>query len=459
MTMLTTLDPTTGRQLERVAVHTTVDIDRRLDSAMRTASSWRELPVSERALRLRALGERLRAEREVLASTAVREMGKPIEQARAEIDKCAACCEYFAGNAAQMLTPVPVPCGTGGYIAFRPLGVIFAIMPWNFPFWQVVRAAIPALAAGNVVVLKHAENTTRCGLECERVMTASGMPHGAFTTLLIDNDVADRLIADPRIAGVTLTGSERAGVAVAQAAAQAIKKCVLELGGSDAFIVLDDADIEGAVAAAIAARFQNNGQSCIAAKRFIVTEPHYDRFVDAFAQGTQALRIGEPMQPETQLGPLARASLRATLDEQVQASLRAGARLACGGHAIDRPGFFYEPTVLSEVRPGMRVFDEETFGPAAAIVRARDADDALALANASQFGLGCAIWTEDTARAERLAAGIEAGSVFVNGIVASDPGLPFGGVKKSGYGRELSAFGIHEFTNVQTVRIATRAAS
>ncbi len=339
------------------------------------------------------------------------------------------------------------------YVAFRPLGALLAIMPWNFPFWQVFRAVAPALMAGNVLLLKHAANTTRCALEIERVLTEAGAPPGCFGVLLVSGEKADDLIGDPRIAAVTLTGSERAGVAVARAAGDALKKCVLELGGSDPFVVFADADVQAAATTAVKARFQNNGESCIAAKRFIVEDPVYDEFLERFGALAGAQIVGNPMEEHVQIGPCARADLRDTVGEQVRETLARGGRLVTGGKAGAGPGFFYEPTVVADVVAGMRMFDEEVFGPAAAVIRARDRDDAVALANQSAYGLGSSLWTRDVAAAEVFAAKIEAGAVFINGMVASDPRLPFGGVKKSGYGRELSTFGIHEFVNIQTVWI------
>jgi succinate-semialdehyde dehydrogenase/glutarate-semialdehyde dehydrogenase len=379
-------------------------------------------------------------------------MGKPIVQALAEVEKCAWCCEYFAHHAQALLADRVVQSNAAqSAIAFRPLGVIFAIMPWNFPYWQVFRAAAPALAAGNAIVLKHADSTTRCALEIEKLFADAGAPKGLFTTLLIENEVADTRIADARIAAVTLTGSERAGVAVASAAGNALKKCVLELGGSDPFIVLGDADVDLAVEFAVKARFQNNGQSCIAAKRFIVEDGLYDRFVQSFAEAASRQRIGDPMDPQTQLGPCARNDLRDALARQITGTVSGGGRIVTGGKPVDRSGFFFEPTIVADVNAGMPMFDQETFGPAAAVTRARDAAHAIELANDSTFGLGANIWTRDVDRATHMAAEIESGLVFINGMVASDPRLPFGGVKRSGYGRELSEFGIHEFVNIQTV--------
>ncbi len=453
--MIETIDPTTGSLLERIPLMDARQIDARLSAARRFAESWGSESLDARSQVLRAIAARLRTERDSLAATAVREMGKPIVQARAEVEKCAWTLEYFAEHAAEMLAPQPAPSSAArSYVAFRPLGALLAIMPWNFPYWQVVRAAAPALMAGNTMLLKHAANTTRCALELERIFLYAGAPEGLFGVLLARGEEIDKLIADPRIAAVTLTGSERAGVAVASAAGEALKKCVLELGGSDPFVVLADADLEAAVKTAVTARFQNNGESCIAAKRFIVEESVYDEFLNRFVELAGAQVVGNPLEERVQIGPCAREDLRQSVHEQVRETLGRGAQLALGGKPLDRPGYFYEPTVVADIVPGMRMFEEEVFGPAAAVVRARDRDRALELANASSFGLGSSLWTRDVSAAEAFAVRVEAGAVFINGMVASDPRLPFGGVKKSGYGRELSAFGIHEFVNIQTVWIA-----
>jgi len=452
--MIETIDPTTGEVLERIALMDASQIDAKLDAAARCAPRWQAASLDERGKVLIAVARVLRAQRDALAAIAVREMGKPIVQARAELDKCAWALEYFAENGAAMLAPQEAASSAArSYVAFRPLGVILAIMPWNFPYWQVLRAAAPALTAGNTMVLKHAANTTRCALELERVFAEAGAPEGLFGAIVARGETMDRIVGDARIAGVTLTGSERAGAAVARAAGEALKKCVLELGGSDPFVVFSDADLDAAAKTAVTARFQNNGESCIAAKRFIVEAGVYDEFVQRFAKVAGAQIVGNPMEDRVQLGPCAREDLRETVHAQVRATLEQGAKLICGGKPLERAGFFYEPTVVAGVVPGMPMFDEEVFGPAAAVVRAGDRDQALALANASSFGLGSSLWTRDVAAAERFAAKVEAGAVFINGMVASDPRLPFGGIKKSGYGRELSAFGIHEFVNIQTVWI------
>jgi succinate-semialdehyde dehydrogenase/glutarate-semialdehyde dehydrogenase len=451
LSQITTIDPSTGETIERIAFMSAAQVEAKVAAVWQAAHQWRSSTFDRRSALLVAIAAKLRERREDLALLAVREMGKPIAQARAEIDKCATCCDYFAEHGAAMLAAQPAAsAATTSYVAFRPLGTILAIMPWNFPYWQVIRAAAPALFAGNAMLLKHAENTTRCGLEIERLFVDAGAGD-LFGTLLMTNDDVDALIADPRIAALTLTGSERAGIAVASAAGEALKKCVLELGGSDPFIVLADADLHHAAVGAVAGRFQNAGQSCIAAKRFIVEAPVYDAFLDEFVALTRAQRIGDPRNDETQIGPCARADLMQQLHAQVRDTVAAGGRLVLGGRPIDRDGVFYEPTIVADVKPGMRMFDEETFGPAAAVTRAETLQQAIELANATPYGLGASIWTNDIDRAQTIAASIDAGQVFINGIVQSDPRLPFGGVKRSGYGRELSAFGIHEFVNIQTI--------
>lgn len=455
--MIETVDPTTEELLERFPLMEEREIDAKLDAAARARGGWAAISLDERGAVLRAVAGRLRSEHNELAATAVREMGKPIVQARAEVEKCAWALEYFAEHAASMLSPQDAPSNAKrSYVAFRPLGVVLAVMPWNFPYWQVFRAAAPALMAGNPMILKHAANTTRCALEIERLFLDVGAPAGVFGTLIARGETIDEIVGDPRIAGVTLTGSERAGAAVAQAAGVHLKKCVLELGGSDPFVVFADADLEAATTTAIKSRFQNNGESCIAAKRFIVEAPLYDEFVERFADKAKAQVIGNPMEDGVQLGPCARSDLRETLHEQVSSTVYGGAILATGGKPMERKGWFYEPTIVADVTPGMRMFDEETFGPAAAVVRAENREHAIELANTSSYGLGASLWTRDVAAAEAFGARVEAGAVFINGMVASDPRLPFGGVKKSGYGRELSTFGIQEFVNIQTVWIGPR---
>ncbi len=429
-------------------------IEEALQQAHEAFRGWRSTSFEERGACLRAAARVLRAQKSRWASLLTLEMGKPIVEAEAEIEKCAWGCDFYAEHAARFLADERVETNAqDSYVAFQPLGVVLAIMPWNFPFWQVFRFAAPALMAGNGVVLKHASNVPQSALAAEEVLRLAGLPQGLFRTVLVQGARVEPLIADPRIQAVTLTGSSDVGEHVAGAAGRALKKHVLELGGSDPFVVLADADLEAAVATAVRARNQNNGQSCIAAKRFIVEEAVADAFAARFAAAVGALRVGNPMERETNVGPLARGDLRDTLARQVEESVKQGARAVVGGTPLAGTGYYYAPTVLEGVSDTMPAFREETFGPVAAVVRARDADDAVRLANDTVYGLGANLWTRDLERARQLARRIEAGNVFVNSMVASDPRLPFGGVKRSGYGRELGVFGIREFTNIQTVWI------
>ncbi len=452
------INPATGEVIETFEPFTQQQIDQALDRAQDTFRQWRTTSYDERAALVREIGKTMRAQKERLAKIITQEMGKPIAEAEAEVEKCAWNCDFYAEEARTFLANEPAPStAQESYVAFRPLGVVLAVMPWNYPLWQVFRFAAPALMAGNVGVLKHASNVTRSALEIERVISeaaaAVGAPKGVFQTLIVPGSQVDKLIKDRRIAAVTLTGSDPAGVSVATAAGSVLKKTVLELGGSDAFIILEDADIEAAAQMAARARFQNTGQSCIAAKRFIVVESVADAFEQAFVKATQALKIGDPLEKDTQVGPMARADLRDDLARQVRDTLAQGAKALLGGEPLNRPGAYYPPTILTNVTPEMTAFKEETFGPVAAVIRAKDEADAIRLANTSDFGLGGALWTRDTERGERVAAQIESGAVFINGMTASDPRLPFGGVKRSGYGRELSSYGIREFVNIQTVWI------
>jgi succinate-semialdehyde dehydrogenase/glutarate-semialdehyde dehydrogenase len=449
------INPATGDVLETFPETSPAALDGILERADRVSRDWRRRPVGERAERLRAAARLLRERKDAYARTMALEMGKPLAQGAAEAEKCAWACDYYAEHAGAFLADERRDSdGSRSYLRFEAIGPVLAIMPWNFPFWQVFRFAAPALVAGNAGLLKHAPNVSRCALEIEGVFRDAGFPDGLFRSVFLANEAAGRAIADPRVRAVTLTGSDRAGSQVAEQAGRHLKKTVLELGGSDPFIVLEDADLGKVARVAAEARLINSGQSCIAAKRFIVLDAIADRFLERFTAEMRAQRVGDPLDPRTQIGPQARLDLRANLHRQVQESAQRGARLVLGGQLPDGPGAFYPPTVLVGVEPGMPVFDQETFGPAAAVMRARDEADAVRIANASLYGLGAAVWTEDAKRGERIARDIEAGSVFVNGIVKSDPRLPFGGVKRSGYGRELSEYGLREFTNIKTVWVA-----
>jgi succinate-semialdehyde dehydrogenase/glutarate-semialdehyde dehydrogenase len=452
MSTFTSTDPTTGHTIATYETLRAAEIDARLGRAAEAYARWRSVPVAARADLLTRVADLLDARRDAYARLITDEMGKLLVDARAEVAKCAAGCRYYAEYAARMLAPEPVATdATRSYVTFDPLGPVLAVMPWNFPFWQVFRFAAPTIAAGNVALLKHAANVSGAALAIEAVWRDAGAPDGVFQTLLLPSDAVGALIGDERVRAVTLTGSERAGTSVAEAAGRVCKKCVLELGGSDPFIVLADADPVRAARAAAKARVVNSGQSCIAAKRFIVVGAVADPFTRAFADAMRTLRVGDPRDPTTDVGPLARGDLRDELTRQVDGSLAAGARRLVTPAPVPSVGFFFAPTVLADVRPGMPAFDEEVFGPVAAVIAAESDADAVALANQSRYGLGGSIWTRDTAHAEALAHDLDCGMVFVNEIVRSDPRLPFGGVKRSGYGRELSHYGIHEFVNVRTV--------
>jgi succinate-semialdehyde dehydrogenase/glutarate-semialdehyde dehydrogenase len=452
--MMPNLNPATEEPIDTPAFHSESQINDKLNAAKEAFPKWRKTPIAERGAAMKKLAELLKARREQLANFMTLEMGKPIVSAEAEIDKCATTCEYYAENSARYLAQRPVASDAGkSYVRFDPLGAILAIMPWNFPYWQVIRFAAPTLMTGNVALLKHAPNVPLCSMAIEKLFADAGFPAGTFSSLLADVDIVPRLLEDPFVAAVTLTGSGRAGRSVAQSAGKVLKKCVLELGGSDAFIVLAVADAPAVARAAADARCINSGQSCIASKRFIVESGIYDDFVREMTDAMSKLKVGDPTDRTTQIGPMARLDLLENLHRQVEQSVAQGARLVLGGQRLDRKGFYYAPTVLADVTPDMTVFKEETFGPAAAIVRANHVDHAIALANQSVYGLGCSVWTKNAMLAEKFVADLDAGSVFLNGMVKSDPRLPFGGIKQSGYGRELSDFGIHEFVNIKTVWI------
>jgi succinate-semialdehyde dehydrogenase/glutarate-semialdehyde dehydrogenase len=385
------------------------------------------------------------------------EMGKLASAAQEEVAKCAVTCRFYADQGERLLAPESVPIeGERSYVMYQPLGAVLAVMPWNFPFWQVIRFAAPALTAGNVALLKHASNVPQCALAIEEIFSRAGAPKGVFQTLLVGSDAVPAILADPRVAAATLTGSEAAGSSVAATAGRHIKKTVLELGGSDAFIVMPSADIQLAVDTAVRARIINSGQSCIAAKRFIVHRAIADEFERRFVSAMAGLAVGDPSLPDTLVGPLASEQLVRELEEQVERTLRAGGRVLTGARRLDRPGWFYAPTVLTGVPPDSPAYRDELFGPVASLFRAADVDDAIRIANDTRFGLGASAWSREAAEIDRLAGELEAGTVFVNGMVASDPRFPFGGIKASGYGRELGAYGLREFTNVKTVRIKLR---
>jgi succinate-semialdehyde dehydrogenase/glutarate-semialdehyde dehydrogenase len=448
------INPANGEKLQGFPRWDEATLERALAATAAATARWQATPFAERAKILRAAATELRANNDRYARLITLEMGKLLREAKGEIEKCALGCEFYAENAEAFLRDESIATdATKSYVAYQPLGTVLAIMPWNFPFWQVFRFAATALMAGNTAVLKHASNVPQCALAIEEIFHQAGLPKNVFRTLMITSKQVERVIADRRIHAVTLTGSDVAGRQVARAAGANLKKCVLELGGSDAFVVLDDADLGATAAGGCLGRMQNAGQSCIAAKRFIVVDAIADEFLARFKEVLEALRPGDPMKEETTLAPLARADLRDELHQQIQDSIAAGAQPLLGCKPLPGPGAYYAASILDQVRPGMRAYDEEFFGPVAIVLRARDEADALRVANDSRFGLGASVWTGDPKRGEKFARQVNAGSCFVNGIVKSDPRLPFGGVKDSGYGRELSVHGIREFVNIKTVWI------
>ncbi len=446
-----TTNPTTGTHIAEYAAHTPAQIGSAVVRAHDAFANWRALPFATRADRLRTLATLLRRDSRALAELAAAEMGKPVREGLGEVEKCAWNCEHYAEHAERLLSPVAIPSDASrSGVRYEPLGVILNVMPWNFPFWQVVRQAAPTLMAGNVVLLKHAPNVLGCASRLADLFAEAGMGDGVFTNLVADVDVVKRLLEDDRVRGVALTGSERAGRAVGALAGANIKPCVLELGGSDPFVVLADADLDLTVAGGVLSRYLNSGQSCIAAKRFVVVREIAEAFLDRFVAAVAALRVGDPLDDATQVGPIARDDLRDALHDQVRRSVAMGARAIVGGDALPGPGFFYAPTVLLDAAPGMPAFDEELFGPVATVTIARDEDEALSLAAHTRFGLGASIWTA-RGDVDALVSRLDAGCVAVNGIVKSDPRLPFGGTRVSGLGRELGRDGLVAFTNAKTV--------
>ena len=451
---LQSINPANGQVLREFEIWRPDQLDKVLARAAEAAPRWAAQPLATRAELLRKAASLLRDKKDEFARLITLEMGKLVKESRAEVEKCAWACEFYAEHGAEFLKDEAVATEAGkSYVAYEPLGVVLAVMPWNFPFWQVFRFAAPSLLAGNTALLKHAANVPQCAEAIEGVFNEAGLPPGVFQNLPIEAAQVAEIIADRRVQAVTLTGSERAGRAVAKQAGEHLKKAVLELGGSDAFIVLEDADLDLTVESAVTSRFLNAGQSCIAAKRFIVADTVADEFIQRLAASVKTLHPGDPLDETTTLAPLARQDLRDELHRHVTDSLAAGASTVTGCVPLPGPGAFYAPSILDWVKPGMPAFDEELFGPVAAIIRVRDEGEAVQLANASRYGLGGSIWTRDPERGERLARRLECGLTFVNGMVKSDPRLPFGGVKSSGYGRELAQFGPREFVNIKTVWI------
>jgi succinate-semialdehyde dehydrogenase/glutarate-semialdehyde dehydrogenase len=451
-TSFVSINPATGKEVTAYQGHTDSEVEAILNDVGSAQKKWQAVPFSERSKHFKAIAAQLRKEANEIAKTIALEMGKPLSQGLAEVEKCAGNCDFYAEFASTFLADEQLKFEQAR-IQYQPLGTVLAVMPWNYPFWQVLRCVGPIIMAGNAMVLKHASNVMGCAVQLEEVLNRAGLPQNVFRTLKISARQVPNVIRHPVISAVTLTGSEPAGRAVTAAAGAELKPCVLELGGSDPFIVLDDADIDEAAKVGAWARNQNAGQSCIAAKRFIVVDSVYDKFVPKFIEHIKALKIGDPLQRETEVGPMARADLRDELHDQVVRSVEKGAKVLLGGTVPKGPGAYYPPTVLGDVKPGIAAFDEETFGPVAAVIRVKDEAEAIATANNSRFGLSASLWTTNTERANRLAAQIESGMVFVNSMTRSDSRLPFGGIKASGFGRELWTQGIRSFTNIKTVSV------
>lgn len=461
-TFAVSMNPATGEEIARYDFAQPSEVEALLVKVDEGFRTWRRTAIEDRVKVISAMAKILRRDSQAMATMITTEMGKPIKQAKAEIEKCATLCEWYCEHGPKMLQDEPTMMQNGhAYVSFQPVGAIFAVMPWNFPFWQVLRGAVAMLLGGNAYVLKHSTNVMGAAYLLLAAWRESGLPEGVFTVLNVDHDSASAIIEDRRIAAVTVTGSVRAGRAVAAKAGSVLKKSVLELGGTDPFLVLKDADLDRAVESAVEARYQNTGQVCIAAKRLIIEESVMDSFSEKFVEKVRALKMGDPMDEKTYIGPMARQDLREELHQQVLKTVNEGARVLLGGDmAVGQEfkrGNYYQPTILTDVVSGMTTFKEETFGPVASLIRARDAEQALELANLSDFGLSGAIWSEDQAKARALARRLETGGVYINGMSATDPRVPVGGVKQSGYGRELSHFGLHEFMNVQTVWIDRHA--
>ncbi|NJM59964.1 MAG: NAD-dependent succinate-semialdehyde dehydrogenase [Oscillatoriales cyanobacterium RU_3_3] len=450
---IATINPATGETLKTFEPLTDSAIEAKLELAQQAFNKYRRLPFEQRAIWMHKAADILERDREIYAEMMTLEMGKTFKSAIAEVEKCALVCRYYAKNAAQFMADLPATTdASSSFVRYQPLGVILAVMPWNFPFWQVFRFAAPALMAGNAGLLKHASNVPQCALKIAEIFVQAGFPEGVFQTLLVGADKVAKIVADDRVKAATLTGSEPAGESLAATAGKNLKKVVLELGGSDPFIVMSSADVAAALSTAVTARMLNNGQSCVAAKRFILADEIADEFIKGFVEKFEHLKVGDPMLPETDIGPLATPAILKELDEQVQTCLKSGAKLLTGGRALSElGGNFYLPTILTEIPPDAAARQEEFFGPVALVFRVANIDEAIELANSTSFGLGASAWTTVREESDRFISELEAGAVFINGLVKSDPRLPFGGIKRSGYGRELSIQGIHEFVNIKTV--------
>ncbi len=450
---IATINPTTGETLKTFEPLTDAEIETKLELAQQAFNKYRRLPFEQRAIWMQKAADILERDRENYAKMMTLEMGKTLKSAIGEIEKCALVCRYYAKNAAQFMADVPASTDASiSFVRYQPLGAILAVMPWNFPFWQVFRFAAPTLMAGNVGLLKHASNVPQCALKIEEIFTEAGFPEGVFQTLLVGADKVAKIVTDDRIKAATLTGSEPAGESLAANAGKSLKKVVLELGGSDPFIVMSSADLPAALSTAVASRILNNGQSCIGAKRFILAEEIADEFIKGFVEKFEQLKVGDPMLPETDIGPLATPAILQELDNQVQTCIQSGAKLLTGGRPLsEKAGNFYLPTILTDIPPDAAARQQEFFGPVALVFRVAGIDEAIALANSTSFGLAATAWTTVSSEGDQFISELEAGAVFINGLVKSDPRLPFGGIKRSGYGRELSIQGIHEFVNIKTV--------